>query len=781
MTPAVSLRLIPVAAAAWLSAAASTMLPAIAWMLALIFWAAALGVTIVIAVRPRRRRALVITLFALVVAAAAASHLVAAQPARSQIPASVIEGGRAVTIDAVVTGKVERRATGELAFDAVATRIATGASVQNVRVEVSVQVQPSDVDGAALDVGSTVIARGTATSTDAGERAVLWVRASRGVEVRHAAGGVLAATSALRHGLISAVDDLPQPGAGLVPGLAVGDTSVVDLDLDAAMKQSSLSHLTAVSGANCALVVGLAFAAAAMCGARRAVRVTVGVLALVGFVLLVTPEPSVVRAGAMALIAMLAVLLARPAAGMAILSLAVAVLLITDPWLSTSLGFALSTAATGSLLLFARSFADGLGRWMPRALALGLSVPLAAQLACGPLLVLIAPTVPVYGVVANMLAAPAAPVATIVGLAACLSAPIPLLQSGLSAIAWLPAAWIATTATTFATLPGSQLPWWEGFGGLLALAAVGVAVGILIAVGRRAGPGVRLTRATAAAGLAVALGVGLGTAALTAVVGRWTLPAQWSVIACDVGQGDAILLRSRGAIALIDTGPDPAPLRACLTRVGVERIDLLVLTHFDLDHVGGVETVAGRVGTVLHGPTTSDADAALVAGLETGGATAVDARAGLAGTLGDAEWRVLWPPADSAAFASGNDASVVLDVRGTVDVPTMLLLGDLSASPQRALAASPQFAPPYDLVKVAHHGSADQEPLLYERATPSLALFTVGPDNDYDHPRDETLALFEGRGITVARTDEQGLVALWRDEHGLSIWRERRDDVDPAG
>ena len=68
-----------------------------------------------------------------------------------------------------------------------------------------------------------------------------------------------------------------------------------------------------------------------------------------------------------------------------------------------------------------------------------------------------------------------------------------------------------------------------------------------------------------------------------------------------------------GAVLLVDTGPAPEPLAACLDRAGIARIDLLVLTHFDLDHIGGVSAVYGRVGTVLHGPGYGPADRILAA------------------------------------------------------------------------------------------------------------------------------------------------------------------------
>lgn len=778
-----SLRLVPVALATWGTAAGVVLIPAAAAWVAAALWAAALSVVATVAARarpgrrgegmPRRARVPVVVLvLATAGAAAAASNVAFAQPSRTAAAELALSGGRSVEVQAEVVGKVERRADGALAFDAVATRFATGARSVQERVEVVVRVEPAGVDGVArLEVGSTVTARGTAGEARPGERAVLVVWASQGVRVESGPTGAAAVFAGLRRGLVRAVEGLPGAGAGLVPGLAVGDTSIVTAELDAAMKRSSLAHLTAVSGANCALVVGLAFALAAVLGAPRAVRVAGALAALAGFVLLVTPEPSVVRAAAMAAIAMLAVVLGRTGAGLAMLSLAVTVLLVADPWLALSLGFALSVAATASLLSFARPLAAGLSRVLPRVLALALSVPLAAQLATGPLLVLVAPQIPVYGVIANLLAGPAAPVATALGLAACLAGGLPWLQSGLAALAWLPASWIASTAATVSALPAGVLPWPEGWPGLAALTIVGAAVAVVVAVPRSGRRGRRAVRAVSAGLLAVVLGVGGGVGALSSIAGRWTLPQGWAVLACDVGQGDAVLLRSGDAVALIDTGPAPEPLAACLSRAGIDRIDLLVLTHFDLDHAGGAAAVAGRVGTVLHGPGDPGAEATMRT-LRDAGARTVAASAGMAGMLGAARWRVLWPEAESRAFPPGNDTSVVLDVRGG-GIPPMLLLGDLSASPQRLMGASGALSPPYGVVKVAHHGSADQDAALYAAAAPAVALITVGTGNDYGHPRAETLDVLAVVGARVARTDRDGMVAVWSTGSSVSVWRER--------
>jgi len=758
------LRLVPIAAAAWGGAAAGVMLPGLARWIALGLWAgslAAIGIT-----TRRRTTAWALVAVSLAMAAAAASHVALVQPARAAAAELAIGGGRAIVVHATVTGKAERTASGQVAFDARADEIDIGE--RSARVAVPVVIRGDE----GADVGARVVASGTAFAADAGERAVLIVSAGRGIDVVSAPTGVAAVAASMRHALADATEGLPQPAAGLIPGLAVGDTGGVTATLDTAMKAASLSHLTAVSGANCAIVVGLAFGAAALCGARRGVRVGAGVAALAGFVVLVTPEPSVVRAAAMAGIAMLGVLLGRVGAGVSLLALAVVVVLVADPWLAVSMGFALSAAATGALLVLAAPLARGMARWLPQAIALGLAVPLAAQLVCGPLLILINPTVPLYGVAANLLAAPAAPIATVLGLAACVAAPVvPMLASGLVALTWLPAAWISETALVSVTLPQAALPWPSGWVGALALTAVGAAAVILL-LPRTERRGWRLARRIAAASLALIVGVQTGTAALRTTVGSLTLPGDWTIALCDVGQGDAILVRSEGAVALIDTGPDPAPLRACLDRFGIHRLDLLVLTHYDQDHIGGLAAAEGRATIVLHGPPGDAGDRRTLADLASTGAQVVDAAAGLSGRLGAATWTVLWPRADDPAFPTGNEASVVLDVRGG-GVPASLFLGDMDAVSQRALRASGALHPPYAVVKVAHHGSADQDPELYRSLGAAVALISVGAGNDYGHPRAGTLAFLRADGMTIGRTDQSGVVAVSVDGDGLAVWRER--------
>lgn len=763
-------RLVPVAGGAWLTAALVTATADAAASAGLLLWVgAALALVALTWQRAALRRrsiararggsGLALTAVVLAIAGSVAAHVASAAPARAAVAAAEISGGRALSVEVLAVGKIERGAAG-WRFDATLERLSYGDTT--ITAPVPVVVRAADVPPG-LDLGARARLTATAWTADPGERAVLVIDATSTPTLIAAPTGVFAVASALRAGLASATTELPEPGAGLIAGLAVGDTSRVSDGLGTAMKAASLSHLTAVSGANCAIVVGIAFAVAALCGARRALRVTSGLCALAAFVILVSPEPSVVRAATMAAVAMLGVLLGRTGAGLSLLTASVVLLLVLDPWLSRSLGFALSVAATAALLVLAGPLADGLARWMPRPLALFVSVPLAAQLACGPLIVLISPQVSMYGVVANLLAAPAAPMGTVLGLAACVCAGIPLLGGGLVVLAWIPAAWIAATATTIAALPGSAIAWPEGPGGLVALTVVGLAVVVLIL------PASGRWRLPAGLVLVITTLIVVATGPAADIVERTRLPTSWSIAACDVGQGDAVIIRSAQRIALVDTGPDPNALSDCLRTFGVERIDLLVLTHFDHDHDGGTNAVLGRVDTVLHGPTGAADDERTLARLSASGARLVRANAGMTGELGDARWRALWPQPLTSA---GNDGSVVIDIAGG-GVPPMLMLGDLSAEGQRRLAATATLGAGYAVVKVSHHGSADQDPRLYGRIGPAVALISVGT-NTYGHPRAETLAMLMSTGARLARTDTEGFIALWTEKGTLHVWRQNR-------
>ncbi|WP_045254612.1 ComEC/Rec2 family competence protein [Microbacterium foliorum] len=757
------LRLLPIAGAVWVVALVCVFVPAAAMWCAL---AGVGGAVVVCGVVLRRAdRAASRAALALVVLAGMGAVSIAASLAVAGRESAALWDGRVVEATGEVTSSTSVGRDGRLWMEVQLTGIGSPGRIEGVSAPVRIGIDPAD----GFDLGATVRVKGEAVATDPGERSALVVFASTAA-VEVPASGVFAVAAEVRSAFIERSLRMPAPGAGLLPGLAVGDTRAVSTDLNDDMRTSGLSHLTAVSGANCAIVVGAAFWFSALCGAGRRTRVLVAAVVLSGFVILVTPEPSVIRAAVMAGVAMLSVLFGRPSAGAGLLALSAVAILVADPWLASTPGFALSVAASGALILLSPSLTRGLARWMPQPLALAIAVPTAAQLVCGPIIALFAEQQSLIGLVANLLAAPAAPLATIIGLLACLTVPVPALADVLAASAWLPAAWIAQTATITADLPLAQVAVVPGIISAVIVAALSSAVGIMLAGGFRRLPFVRIV---AGGVLACTLALGAASVVLDVPLARMTAPDDWAIAACDVGQGDALLVRSSGRVLVIDTGPEPEPLASCLRGLGIDRVDLLVLTHFDLDHVGGVEAVQGRVSVVLHGPPDTRGDERILERLADGGATVTSAAAGARGSLGDASWSVLWPPRRSMAVSAGNDASVVIEVDGG-GVPRSLFLGDLSAEAQRMLLRAAHLRGPYPVVKVAHHGSADQDFSLYEGLHPTVALFSVGADNDYGHPRAETLDALETDGARVLRTDEQGRLLIGELEGQLQVWTQKQ-------
>ncbi len=727
----------------------------------------------------RTTRRLAVVGVAVAVALAVGAAVAIATPLRAPVALAGL-GERQVTVELTVSGQARTTpsrsfvvggagmAVPDIRFAALATSFTVaspgGARVYGAESPVLVFVTGADRAGDLPQIGARLVARGSLLATDQGSDTA-WLFFVRG-EMQEVAEPpfYLDWANELRVQFRETAATLPGDGAQLVPGLALGDESLVDAGLDDEMKRSGLSHLTAVSGANCALVIAGIMLLGGILRLGRGPRIVSCLIALVLFVVLVTPQPSVLRAAVMAAIVLFSLGASRAARGLPTLCLAVMVLVVLDPWLARSFGFALSVLATAGLLVLASPLAARLARWMPAWLAMVISIPLAAQIACQPVLVLLNPTIAPYSVIANILAAPAAPLATILGLAACLLGAIfpPAALAG-AWLTWLPASWIAAVAAFFAYAPGARLPWLPGVVGCLML-VIAVAVLGWILLGSRF-PG---ARRIACILLATALVAGYGGVLAGGILGqRLALPSNWQIAACDVGQGDAVVVRSAGQIALIDVGPDAELLTECLGRLGIDRIDILVLTHYDLDHVGGLDAVTGLVGLALVGPTQEAGEDRLLAGLAAGGATVEQARRGDSGVLGELGWQVLWPQPDTKA--RGNDASVTLQVTGEISA---LFLGDLGERSQKDMMAASRLGR-VDVVKVAHHGSADASAVLYDLVAADAGLVSVGVDNGYGHPTDSALAMLEHAGTAALRTDAAGLIVLAPGTDGLIVWTER--------
>lgn len=250
--------------------------------------------------------------------------------------------------------------------------------------------------------------------------------------------------------------DLPSDPRGLLPSLVDGDTGAVPARLRDDMRVTGLSHLEAVSGENLGIVLGVVLALMRGLGLRRRVRVVTAAAAVTGFVVLARPSPSVQRAAVMSGVMLLAMLTGRRAAASASLAVAVAALVVIDPFLARSVGFVLSVAATVGIVSLAPAWASRLQARMPKPLALAIAVSAAAQLACTPVLILVFGQLTPYAIPANLVAGPAVVPATVLGVAAAVVAPVSSSLAG--PIVWaggLPTTLVAQVAHSFAALPGA--------------------------------------------------------------------------------------------------------------------------------------------------------------------------------------------------------------------------------------------------------------------------------------------------------------------------------------
>lgn len=605
--------------------------------------------------------------------------------------------------------------------------------------------------GSAVPLGATVRLRGRLASADDAELAAL-LFARGDVEVLDPPGIWWRGAERVRSSLRTSVAHRPADQRALVPALVDGDDAGLPPTLEADFKATGLTHLLAVSGTNLTLLVGFVLALARWCRVRGRWLAVVGAAGIVGFVLLARTEPSVLRAAVMGTVALLGLGHDGLQRGLRALGVAVLVLVLVDPRLAVTAGFVLSVLATAGILVLAPGMRDGLTRWLPRWLAEAIAVPLAAQLACTPVVAAISGQVSLVAVGTNVLAAPAVGPATVLGLAGGLLGVVwePLGRLAGTLASWC-VAWIIVVAEHGAALPVAAVEWGTGAASLAVLT-------VLVVVLSLAAP--RLLRRPAT-GLACCLVLVVAIAVRPADLG-WP-PDGWVLLACDVGQGDALVVNAGPGLAVVvDAGPDPVAVDQCLDRLDVRQVPLLVLTHFHADHVGGLDGVledreVGEVWVtrVLDPPQGVEQvrSAGLAARLATYGRTV---------TYGAVTLQTLWPPATAPTRGPGdgsmaNDASVVLLVE-TAGI-RLLLTGDIEPHAQSVLAG---LLPglDVDVLKMPHHGSPHQDEDWLLSLTPAVVLVSVGADNDYGHPAASALDPLTAAGATVARTDTDGDLAV---------------------
>jgi competence protein ComEC len=594
---------------------------------------------------------------------------------------------------------------------------------------------------------------------------------------------------------------LPEPEAGLAAGILIGLRDRVDRDLAAAFTTAGVSHVVAISGWNIAIVAAAVAAVAGRMGRRR--RSIVTMAAIVAYVVFAGASASVVRAGAMAGVVLLARESGRAGRAAAALGWAAAILLVADPGLVGDAGFQLSALATAGLIAWATPTTAGIERLgrgrVPHWLAESLGVSLAAQLATLPVILVAFGRLAILAPAVNLVIVPLVAPAMAAGIVALLGGGIvvagtpPVIGAILAIPGWVSLRLMVAIVDTTAAIPFASvtlpapLAWTLAVGSIVAVVVVRVRwsrrvprVSARPSIAR--GP-VRLrsvatpaSRATRIALVSLAGSVVIGGAVL---VSRSAGVPHVSVL--DVGQGDAILVEgSRGGRLLIDGGPDPARLLIDLDeRVPPwdRRIDAVVLTHPHEDHVAGLARLLDRyrVGRVLEpgmrGP--GPGYAAWLARLTT--ATA-PVHLGLAQgdrlTVDEIELRVLWPvrgdvPTEPPDGGTGiNNVSIV--VLGAVGPYRMLLAGDVEQAIDPELLA--QRLPRLDFLKVAHHGSKTATTQAFVDAVrPKVAVASAGTGNPYGHPAPATLERLAAAGARVFRTDLDGTVVATFGPEGMGV------------
>lgn len=559
----------------------------------------------------------------------------------------------------------------------------------------------------------------------------------------------------------TAAEVLGPAAAGLLPGLVIGDIGGLPAEVERDFHIAGLTHLTAVSGANLAIVCGAVLLALRLAGVGPIVSAFAAAAALLGFVLLCGPEPSVLRAAAMGLITLLALVLGRERSTLPVLAASVLVLLVAAPGLATNIGFALSVAATTGLVVLAPAWSAALhARGVPVGIAEALTVPAAAQLATAPLLAAISGGISVIGVVANLLAGPVVAPATVLGVLATVTSPF--AEWPARAFVWLAGpelGWILGVAEYAAAVPGALVSWPDGVFGGLALA--GLTLVLLVAARAK-----RFRWALVVVAILAVLAI-----PARGLISEW--PARgWHAVACDVGQGDALVLATGrpGEAVVVDTAPDAGHLLDCLRRLDITRVPLIVLSHLHADHIGGLDGLLAQhdVGGVAVGPMREPASAMRdVAGhSRRHGVPLFSVHAGQSMNWPDLDLDVLAPLGSltrSTDEGDANDASVVL--RARTPAGSLLLTGDIELSGQHQLMWSDARLDA-DVLKVPHHGSRYTSPRFVRAVNPRIAVISVGDGNDYGHPSPELLGMLGHTRAEILRTDEEGDVAVLAGTHG---------------
>jgi competence protein ComEC len=589
-----------------------------------------------------------------------------------------------------------------------------------------------------------------------GLAALAQVKSARLLTVVPEAGVTARARSWARRALARFVP--PGPEESIVRAMVLGDRAGLDEPTAEAFRVSGTYHVLALSGAQVALVAGLVVALARRFGAGPAVQALLGGGVAALYAVFVGGDVPVVRASLMAVVLLGGRALDLDADLANLLGLAALVLLVHRPSNVTDVGFQLSFGATLGLVLLTPALTAGVPR-LPFGIERAIAASLAAQAALLPLLALHFHRIAPGGLVLNLLAVP-------------LSSAV--LLAGLLVLA------CAGVASSLATLAGPIA--WLAAHALLRSSEIGLVSPILDP--RMPAPSALAWCVHAAALASLLRGrrgrgfVLLGIAAALVLLGPGPrgVDGRLHMTVLDVGQGDAIVVRSPGGrVLMVDAGAasegrfdlGETVVAPYLWSLGVRRIEKMVVSHAHPDHVGGVPFLlrAFAVEEAWEGPAPSEERSyrRLDEALRTSGVSLRSVARGVSADWDGVRVRVTGPPAPKQRPREvRNDDSVVLALEyGSV---RLLLTGDIEKGAEEALAPERAL-----VLKVPHHGSrSSSAPGFVAAVSPRVAIVSAGRRNAFGHPHPEVVERFTKRGALLLRTDRDGAVTVSTD--GNRVW-----------
>lgn len=640
-------------------------------------------------------------------------------------------------------------------------------------------------------------------STYLASHRIHWVLTGQDRDLHPPQGWWDQSTAWLRQRLVHATAHQDDALGGLLTGLAIGDDGRMPTSDRDAMRASGLSHLTAVSGSNVALLALLVYGLGwiLLLGPRLTRWLTL--LAVWWMVWLVRADPSVLRATVMATLVLGSGIVGRPTHIPHALATTVVGSLIVNPFLALQLGFALSVSATMGVLAGAKVMEwlwrnpIGLGidedepppalpTWLVSAGQYGWSaigVSIGASLFTAPVLLSYGLAIAPISPWANLVVLPAATLgqwgAMLTTLVSAISIP---LASWVADVTAYPLAFIvmvaswgadgyhqewamianlivgyvvfavlfhrATNGWIAATIPAQQAEEPSKTPPISAPALYGEGLADTIL-----DPTVLLTRGQFLIHILVCLVVikELSTRLLPTPA-----PSQAQFIVLDVGQGDALLVFDPvGGWIMIDTGPDPERIDRHLRTFGIQELQAIIISHGHSDHTGGLDRVLRRVKChqVMVSPPMVEARAPRTidsrAVCATHGIPVVAIRQGDQFALGTTILDVLYPPGSSRQLEP-NEASVIIKITGPTGL-RVLATGDAEDEAQWGISSQDHRC---DVLKVPHHGGNTNATGFFERCQAHTAIISCGRDNAYGHPHKDVLQALGG--MQVLRTDRDG-------------------------